>query len=332
MKVLVTGASGFLGSHVAEQLSSAGHDVRALVRKSSNKKFLETLPRVELAYGGIEDADKVAEACVGVDAIVHSAGIVKAKHPDDFAKTNVEGTRNVLEGAKAASGKNGAPNLKRFVLVSSLEAVGPSKDGSPVPIDQENPVTAYGRSKLEAEKVAKSYAKDLPITILRPTGIYGPRDVEIFEAFRSVKNGVLPLTGDGKSKLTLVYGPDAARACIAAIDANVPSGSTYFVTDGEVYEQREMMEELERAVGKKAFLRFGIPNGVIGVAARFVEAYGKVTDKAVMLTREKASMLAYPYWVCSSDATRDALGWKPEVTWKDGADKTARWYKENNWY
>jgi 2-alkyl-3-oxoalkanoate reductase len=167
---------------------------------------------------------------------------------------------------------------------------------------------------------------------LRPTGIYGPRDVEIFEAFRSVKKGVLPLTGDGKSKLTLVYGPDAARACIAAIDANVPSGSTYFVTDGEVYEQRAMMEELERAVGKKAFLRFGIPNGVIGVAARFVEAYGKVTDKAVMLTREKATMLAYPYWVCSSDDTRDALGWKPEVTWKDGADKTARWYSENGWF
>ena len=326
MNVLVTGASGFLGSHVAEQLSGAGHDVRVLVRKSSNKKFLETLPRIEFAYGGIEDADKVAEAVKGVDAIVHSAGIVKAKHPDDFAKTNVEGTRNVLEGAK----KN-APNVKRIVLVSSLEAVGPSKDGSPVPIDQENPVTAYGRSKLEAEKVAKTYAKDLPITILRPTGIYGPRDVEIFEAFRSVKKGVLPLTGDGKSKLTLVYGPDAARACIAAIDAKVPSGSTYFVTDGAVYEQRAMMEELERAVGKKAFLRFGIPNGVIGVAARFVEAYGKVTDKAVMLTREKASMLAYPYWVCDSKDTQAALGWAPEVLWADGADKTARWYSENGW-
>jgi nucleoside-diphosphate-sugar epimerase len=326
MKVLVTGASGFLGSHVAEQLSKAGHDVRVLVRKSSNKKFLETLSNVEFAYGGIEDADKVAEATKDVDAIVHSAGIVKAKRPEDFAATNVEGTRNVLEGAK----KN-APHLKRVVLVSSLEAVGPSKDGSPVPTTQENPVTAYGRSKLAAEKVAKSFAKDLPITILRPTGIYGPRDVEIFEAFRSVKKGVLPLTGDGKSLLTLVYGPDAARACILAIDANVPSGSTYFVTDGNVYEQREMMEELERAIGKKAFVRFGIPNRVVGVAARFVEAYGKVTDKAVMLTREKASMLAYPYWVCSSDDTRDALGWKPEVTWKDGAGKTARWYSENGW-
>jgi 2-alkyl-3-oxoalkanoate reductase len=327
MKVLVTGASGFLGSHVAEQLSRAGHDVRALVRKSSNKKFLESLPRVEFFYGAIEEADKVAEACVCVDAIVHSAGIVKAKHSDDFAKTNVGGTKNVLEGAK----KN-APNVKRIVHVSSLEAVGPSKDGSPVPIDQENPVTAYGRSKLESEKLAKTYAKDLPITILRPTGIYGPRDNEIFEAFRSVKKGVLPLTGDGKSKLTLVYGPDAARACIAAIDANVPSGSTYFVTDGAVYEQREMMEELERAVGKKAFVRFGIPNGVINVAARFVEAYGKVTDKAVMLTREKASMLAYPFWVCSSDDTRKALDWAPEVLWADGAEKTSRWYSENGWY
>ncbi|MEO8798659.1 MAG: NAD(P)-dependent oxidoreductase, partial [Polyangiaceae bacterium] len=196
---------------------------------------------------------------------------------------------------------------------------------------QENPVTSYGRSKLEAEKVAKSYANELPVTILRPTGIYGPRDQEILEVFKSVKRGVLPLTGDGKSLLTLVYGPDAARACIAAIEADVMSGSTFFVTDGEVYDQRTMMEAVERAVGKKALFRLGVPLGVIKAAARVVEAYGKATDKAVMLTREKANMLSYPYWVCNSDDTKKALGWAPEVTWADGAAKTARWYSENGW-
>lgn len=326
MKVLVTGASGFLGSHVAEQLARAGHTVHALVRTTSNTKFLKTLPNVELMNGAVEDFEAIARAVKGVDAVVHSAGIVKAKRPEDFGKTNVEGTKNVFRATK-----ENAPNVKRVVHVSSLEAVGPSKDGSPVPVEQENPVTSYGRSKLEAEKVAKGYANELPVTILRPTGIYGPRDQEILEVFKSVKRGVLPLTGDGKSLLTLVYGPDAARACIAAIEADVPSGSTFFVTDGEVYDQRTMMEEVERAVGKKALLRLGMPLGMIKAAARVVEAYGKATDKAVMLTREKADMLAYPYWVCSSDDTKKALGWAPEVTWADGAKRTATWYAENGW-
>ncbi len=326
MKVLVTGASGFLGSHVAEQLSRAGHTVYALVRTTSNTKFLKTLPNVELRNGAVEDFEAIARAVKGVDAVVHSAGIVKAKRPEDFGKTNVEGTKNVFRATK-----ENAPNVKRVVHVSSLEAVGPSKDGSPVPVDQENPVTSYGRSKLDAEKVAKGYANELPVTILRPTGIYGPRDQEILEVFKSVKRGVLPLTGDGKSLLTLVYGPDAARACIAAIDADVPTGSSFFVTDGEVYDQRTMMEEVERAIGKKALLRLGVPLGVIKAAARMVEAYGKATDKAVMLTREKANMLSYPYWVCNSDDTKKALGWAPEVTWADGAAKTARWYTENGW-
>ncbi|MGH7280611.1 MAG: NAD-dependent epimerase/dehydratase family protein, partial [Polyangiaceae bacterium] len=182
MNVLVTGASGFLGSHIAEQLARAGHVVHALVRKTSNIKFLETLPRIQLFEGAVEDIDKIAKACKEVHAVIHSAGIVKAKHPGDFTKTNVEGTRNVMLATKEH-----APNVKRVVHVSSLEAVGPSHDCSPVDPSQEKPVTSYGRSKLEAEKVAKSYAKDLPVTIIRPTGIYGPRDQEIFEVFRSVK-------------------------------------------------------------------------------------------------------------------------------------------------
>src|SRR5204863_2082913 len=131
-RVLVTGASGFLGSHVAEQLARAGHSVRALVRKTSKVKFLEGLSSVELAYGAIEDADRVAEAVKGIDAIVHAAGIVKARDADEFHRTNVQGTINVVEAAKKH-----APGLKRLVHISSLEAVGPSPNGEPVPAHRE---------------------------------------------------------------------------------------------------------------------------------------------------------------------------------------------------
>ncbi len=325
MKVLVTGASGFLGSHVAERLTKAGHEVRALVRKTSNRTFLETLPGVELAYGSVEDFARVSEAVKGVDAIVHSAGIVKARSKAEYATTNVEGTKNLLEAAKKH-----APNLTRFVHVSSLEAAGPSSDGLPVLVSQESPCTEYGRSKLLAEKACLAFKDDLKVTILRPTAIYGPRDVEILEAFRSVKKRVLPITGDGRTKYTFVYGPDCAEACVKAISADVPSGSIYFVADGDVWEQLASMEKIEEAFEKRAFMRKGIPHRVVNAAAFFVEAYGRATNKAVMLTREKAAMLKH-HFVCDPTDTRAALGWEPTVKWSEGTKLTARWYEQNGW-
>jgi nucleoside-diphosphate-sugar epimerase len=324
MKVLVTGGSGFLGSHVAEQLTREGHAVRALVRKSSNRKFLETLPGIELAYGGVEEADRVAEAVKGVDAIVHVAGIVKARSPEEFRATNVQGTINLIEAAKRH-----APGLARFVHVSSLEACGPSKDGKPVHVSQENPVTSYGRSKLEAEKSVLAAKADLPVVVLRPTAIYGPRDMEILDVFRSIKRGVLPLTGDGKTLYTFTYAADCARACVRAIDAKIPSGRVYFVDDGNVYVWKEALADVERAVGRRAIVRVGMPLGVMHMVAIGVEAYGRLSNRAVMLTREKVAMLAHPAWVSSSEETQRDLGWKPEVTWSEGTARAARWYEEN---
>lgn len=326
MRVLVTGGSGFLGSHVAEQLASAGHTVVALVRKTSNRKFLKTLPNVELAEGSVEQRDAVFEAVRDVDAVVHSAGLVKARSEDDFHRVNVEGTRNLLEGARER-----APKLRRFVHVSSLEASGPSRDGGPVPHDQEAPVTAYGRSKLLAEKECKKIAGDVPVTILRPAAIYGPRDVEILEAFRAVKRRQYPVIGDGSMRGCYVFGPDCARACVRAIDAEVESGAVYFVDDGVPRTMREAMGELlPEALGTKPLVRFGVPFGVLSLASFGVEAYGKVRGKAVMLTRDKVAMLKN-HWVSDSERTRKELGWTPEVTLEDGLRKTADWYQREGW-
>jgi nucleoside-diphosphate-sugar epimerase len=325
MRVLVTGGSGFLGSHVVEQLARAGHSVRALVRRSSNRKFLSTLSGVELAEGSVEDRARVDEAVKGVDAIVHAAGLVKARGQAEFWATNVEGTKNLLDAAKAH-----APGLQRFVFVSSLEVSGPAEGGAPVDVDQERPMSTYGRSKLEAERLVKAAKTELPVTILRPTAVYGPRDNEMVEVFRSVSRGVLPITGDGTAKLTFVYGPDCAAACIRAIEARVPSGSVYFVSDGHVYVWREALLDVERALGTRAFVRVGLPFAVIDAVAVGVETYGRIRNKAVMLTREKAKVVRES-WVCGIEATTRDLGWKPEIMWREGTKLTADWYRRERW-
>jgi nucleoside-diphosphate-sugar epimerase len=325
VKVLVTGASGFLGGHVAEVLSARGEHVRALVRKTSNRKHLAKLAGVELFEGSVEQVERVREAVEGVDAIVHCAGIVKARSTDEFFAVNVGGTSNLIEAAR----KRGK-TLRRFVQVSSLEACGPSSDGAPVPPDQESPVTAYGRSKLAAEKVVLSARDEMSVVILRPAAIYGPRDVEILDAFKSVKRGLFPVINGGRSKTIFVYATDCAEACVRAIDADVPSGRTYFVDDGcGAIDMRQMFADFERALGKKA-LRAALPMPVLMTVARGVEAFGRLTNRPVMLTREKANMLLQD-WVCSSESTRTELGWQPKVPWSEGVPRAVAWYRQNGW-
>ena len=330
MKVLVTGASGFLGGHVAELLSKRGDSVRALVRSTSNRKHLEKLPNVELFEGSIEEIERVREAVFGVDAIVHAAGLVKARSTDEFFSVNVGGTSNLVQAARTGSRGNRS-TVKRFVYVSSLAACGPSIDGRPVALDQESPVNTYGRSKLAAEKVVLSAKDDLRVVILRPGAIYGPRDGEILDVFKSIKFGLLPLVAGGEAKGVWIYATDCAEVCLRAIDADVPSGQVYFVDDGSgPMDQKELFAEAERAMGRRALLRRGLPVPVLMTVARGIEVFGRLTNRAVMLTQEKASMLLM-HWVCSSEATRKELGWEPKVSRKEGMDRAVAWYRENGW-
>ena len=168
MKVLVTGATGFLGSHVIEILREAGHDARALVRRTSDTRHLDALG-VEKVVASLETGDGLDEAMEGVDAVVHSAGLVKARSPAEFHEVNATGTAHLVEAARRAGG------MKRFVYISSLEAHGPSPDGKPRPASAEpRPVTHYGRSKLAGEDHVRAAAEDLPVTVLRPTGHLRP--------------------------------------------------------------------------------------------------------------------------------------------------------------
>lgn len=327
MTILLTGGSGFLGSHIAEQLSAAGRPVRALVRKSSDTRFLRSLAGVELCEGAVDDKDSVLRAAHGVTGVIHAAGLVKARSPDEFRRVNTTGAENVLAAALAERA-----NIKRFVLVSSLAVAGPS-DAAGSPVDSAcapKPVTHYGRSKLEAERAAVALKDQLPITILRPPAIYGPRDREILAFFKAIKFGILPLTSKTSNRLSMIYGADCASACIRALDADVPSGSVFYVDDGAVHTMAELIEATEAAVGKRAWLRVPLPKSVMLSAGLASEMYGKFSNRAVMLTRDKCKEL-FEQWVCDGSATRSQLGWEPKVGFAEGVRMTAEWYKSVGW-
>lgn len=327
MTILVTGATGFLGSHIAEQLSKAGRPVRALVRKSSNKKFLESLKNIEFVYGSVDDAQSCIEATNGVTGIIHAAGLVKARSSEEFRQVNTDGTENLLLGAQKAG------TVERFVFVSSQATAGPSdENGTPVRVGQEtSPVTAYGRSKLAAERVLLAGTSTVPVTILRPPAIYGPRDNEILIFFKAVRNGVLPLTNPLEAKYSMIYGPDCAAACIRALDTDLESGTILFVDDGKPVTFREMIEQVEAALGKKAWIRIPLPRSLVRGAAAATELFGKVTNQAVMLTRDKCNELHAPGWVCDGSRAQEVLGWKPQVQFAEGVKLTAAWYKQEGW-
>ena len=327
MTVLLTGGSGFLGSHIAEQLSLAGRQVRALVRKTSDTTFLKTLEHVELVYGRVEDAESLSSAVEGVDTIIHSAGLVKARSTEEFYRVNAGGTENLLAAALRVK-----DTVRRFVLVSSQTVMGPSDaQGTPVrPEATPNPVTRYARSKLAAERAAWAHKDELPVTIIRPPAIYGPRDREFLAFFKAVKFGILAYMGSAENKLSIIYGPDAASACIAALDANVESGSAFFIDDGSVYVASDLAHAIEAALDKRALVRFALPRGLIRTIAAATEAYGKATDRAVILTPDKCKEL-FEQWVCDGSGTPEALGWEPKVNFEEGARITAAWYKREGW-
>ena len=238
---LVTGASGFVGSHIVDELLRRGARVRCLLRGTSSRRWLEGKP-VEYAEGDVRHAEGLDAAVAGADWIVHAAGLTNARDAAEFHRANVSGTELILDAALRAR-----PAPRRFLYISSQAAAGPSRDGAPVTEDlTPRPVSAYGNSKLGGETVVMRAAGRLPVTAIRPPTVYGPREKALLKYFRAVKHHVRPYLGGARS-FSVVYAEDHARAVWAALTQEAAVGQIYFVGGPDVTSYEEMGDAIARA-------------------------------------------------------------------------------------
>jgi len=325
-KVLITGASGFVGYHLVEAALRQGYEVYAAVRPTSDVRHLEafSLHYTTLDFGNPEALKKELEA-KQYDYIIHGAGITRAKTQEDYNTVNAVYTRNL-----AAAVAGAAIPLKKFIFLSSLAAVGPTYYADTNPISAASvarPVTSYGKSKLLAEQYLDDI--DVPRITLRPTAVYGPREKDIFIMFKTLKRGLEPYIGQKGQVLSFIYAEDLAHAVIRALQSET-AGRTYNISDGGRYERYELASLTKRILGAKTF-RFHVPMGVVRLIASSMEAIYANSRNTPVLNREKLNELAAENWYCSIEDARRDLGFEPEYNLEAGLTRTLEWYKKNNW-
>lgn len=326
---LVTGASGFVGSTLCEELLRRGISTRALMRKTSSSANLGTA-QVQAVSGDLRDTASLEAAVTGADVIFHVAGVVAARTRDDFFAANATGTRNLLQAVRKSGAKP-----KRFVYVSSLAAAGPSLPGRPnLEVDATHPVSDYGLSKLGGEQAVAEFTAHFPVCVVRPPAVYGPRDKGIFTFFQAVSRGVLPLVGAGKGdsrRYSFVHVDDLVQGIVkAGLADNIRSGETFYVTGDGEYSWEEAMRLIASALDRRT-LPVRLPLFAMRGAAAFCTAYMLAFNKVMPFSLDKVKEIEAPAWTCSSEKAKRELGYTPYWTLEKGLAQTAKWYLENGW-
>jgi nucleoside-diphosphate-sugar epimerase len=324
MRILLTGATGFVGSHTADRLIHCGHTVRALTRSSSSLEWLKDKP-IEVASGNLKDPESLKDAVKDVDAIIHIAGAIASKTKQGFYEHNQLGTRGLLTAAH----KYG--NISRFVFISSQTAGGPSLDGHPVTEETPpHPITTYGKSKLAAEEECKQFEQYFPVTILRLPAIYGPRDTATLSFFQAIKRGLKPLIGFQNKFVNLCYVEDIANGVELALTNPVAVNRLYYIGNNTNYSWHEL-SGIAATVMKRRGLFVRIPHGFVHIIAAISEITSFFKHKPSVLNWEKRLDLTAQHWTCSIERAQKELGYQPSVSIEEGFERTVRWYKEKKW-
>ncbi|MCB0281434.1 MAG: NAD-dependent epimerase/dehydratase family protein [Calditrichae bacterium] len=325
MKVLLTGANGFIGSFLAQKLVEKKYEVRCLVRSSSNLRWIADL-NTEIAYGNLSDKKSLKNAIKGVDYIFHLAGVTKAPDNRLYNKGNFEGTKNLIDTII----ENGF-RLKRFIFSSSQAAYGPSASFEPVNEEnQRNPLTDYGRSKLKAHEYVESVKNKIPVTIVIPPAVYGPRDTDVLEFFKTVKIGIIPQL-DGKDKYaSIIHVSDLTDGIIMAAESSGTIGGSYFLANPKPVAWSEIARVILDQLGKRA-IRVNIPFPIVNGFATVTEMYSKLTQKPNIISRQKLLEMKQDFWICSSQKAKKDFGFESKIDLEEGIKDTLAWYVTNNW-
>jgi UDP-glucose 4-epimerase len=322
-KVLITGASGFVGYHLIVEALKNDLEVFAAVRKSSKVNHLQNLG-IQFTYLDFEspEALKANFEANKYDYVIHAAGSLRARTVEEYNRVNADYTYNLGTAAADAG-------CKKFVMISSLAGVGPLDDINGVLTEDSelHPITAYGKSKILAEERLKS-VPGLNYTILRPTAVYGPRDKDIFIFLKQVSKGFEPYIGKIEQKLTFIYVTDLAAAALLALHAG--DGQTYTIADGNAYSRYEL-GNLTKEILKVKTLKIHIPVTFVIMIAKIAEKVGSLSNKAPVINTEKLNELKAVNWSCSIDKAKRELGFAPAYDLRAGLTVAFSWYKSNNW-
>ncbi len=313
--VFLTGGSGFLGSHLADALVAAGHQVIASVRRTSDTRRLDRLEltKVELDLG-LKDEPAAAAALAECAAIVHCGALTRARNASEFMAVNAVGTLRLARAAADA----GVP---RFVFISSLAARGP--DGA------DGPVSPYGRSKAEAEAALASIRGPMEVTMLRPGGVYGPRDSDLLPLFRLAARGWTAIPRS-RAPLQPVYVADVVSAVLAALEA-APAPSPLPIAAAERHSWRALAGALMAAVNRPGRV-LRLPSALFLTAGALSELAGRVAGTAPAFDRRRARDLSAYAWTCDIESSQEYLdSWRPRVGIEEGLARTAEWYRRMGW-
>lgn len=337
-RVLITGASGFIGYHLVKGALAKGFEVHAAVRRSSSIDDLKQLGieaeanktgKLLFVYPDFTSPETLLPLMTNgaYDFVIHGAGLTRAKTTEEYNEVNAHYTVRLAEAVL----QSGFP-LKRFVFMSSLAAVGAQQYNAPQPINEDKefqPLTSYGKSKMLAERYLADI-KELPLTTIRPTAVYGPREKDILILFETLNKGLDLYIGREPQWLSFVFVEDLVAATLAAFSETCKLHTAYNISDGKKYD-RYKLADLFKKYSKKSPLRLHLPLGIIKITATVLEACSVFSKNAPVLNPEKISELTAENWYCSIDKAKNNLQYEPQFGLEAGLQLTLNWYKEHKW-